>query len=265
MMAEVMFLSTDVNELFAIEQLFATPGQALAWTEEHIELVTLAKKPDTAKYIAQLKLSLASADIESQNFAMMMLTRLIEAQAAWLQGKPIWSAIGRKEALKTAVAAIRDSEASPEEHESIKASFLSEHRKATERIEQNRPGAETTVAILSDQAFVDWAYVQLKEDWNRSIIARCGHDVERWALVAPNSLKIMANTLKDLRRQYDALLLRPNSDRKPARRQPVKKPGSAARRHPRIAKNETSSTEPATANSDKGLSAKATRAKSKKG
>jgi len=258
--AYVLSPEIEVGELFEIEQLFGSPAQALAWMDEYIELVTLAKKPGTAEYIDRLKLSLASADIESQNFAITTLTRLIEAQAAWLQAKPIWSAIGRSEALKTAVAAIRDSEASPEEHESIKASFLSEHRKVTERIEQNRPRAEATVAILSDQAFVDWAYVQLKEDWNRSIIDRCGNDVERWVLVAPNSLKIIVNSLEELRRKYDAKLLRPTT-----RRQPVKNPGSAARRHPRIVKSETSSTETATANSEKGLSAKATRAKSKKG
>lgn len=260
-MAIVPFLHIEVGELFEREPLFENPGQALAWMDEHIDLVTLAKKPGTAEFIDRLKLSLASGDKESESFATLSLVRLIEAQAAWLQGKSQWSAIGRSEALKAAVAAIRDSNTSQEANKGTKTSFIAEHRKVLCQIDDNRPNAEAVSQLLADPAFASWAEPRLKQDWNRSLMTRCGEDIESWVLVAPNSLNIMASSLKDLRRQYDAKLLRPT-----ASRQPVKKnPGSAARRHPRIAKSETSSTEPATANSDKGLSAKVARAKSKKG
>jgi len=230
-MAYVLSPEIEVRELFEIEQLFDSPAQALVWMDKYIGLVTLAKKPGTAEYIDRLKLSLASADIESQNFAITTLTRLIEAQAAWLQGKSQWSAIGRSEALKAAVAAIRDPDPSNEEHEVIKTSFLEEHRKVLDQIEQSRPNAEVVSKILADPAFRDWVNTQLKKDWNRALVARCGHDVERWVLVVPNSLKIMAHSLKELRREYDAKLLRP-----PESRQKVKNKGSAARRHPRTPK-----------------------------
>jgi len=230
-MAIVPFLHIEVGELFEREQLFENPGQALAWMDEHIDLVTLAKKPGTAEFIDRLKLSLASGDKESESFATLSLVRLIEAQAAWLQGKSHWSAIGRSEALKAAVAAIRDPDPSNEEHEVIKTSFLEEHRKVLDQIEQSRPNAEVVSKILADPAFRDWVNTQLKKDWNRALVARCGHDVERWVLVVPNSLKIMAHSLKELRREYDAKLLRP-----PESRQKVKNKGSAARRHPRTPK-----------------------------
>ena len=261
-MTSVPYLYTPVNELFAIEQLLATPAQALAWMDGHIELVTLTKKPGTAEHIARLKLSLASSDQESAAFATLTVVRLIEAQAAWLQGKLLWSAIGRSGALKEVVAAIRDSLTSAEDHEAIKASFLSEHRKVTERIEEGRSKADMIVSILSDQPFKEWVVKtqQLKQKWNRDLLDRCGNDVDRWVLVVPNSLKIMVSVMEELRRKYDTMLVRPT-----ARRQPVKNPGSAARRHPRIAKSETSSTETATANSEKGPSAKATKAKSNRG
>ncbi|MEI6742076.1 MAG: hypothetical protein WCK71_03080 [bacterium] len=231
-MAYVLSPEIEVGELFEIEQLFDSPAQALAWMEEYIELVTLAKKPGTLEFIERLKLSLNSGDQESEAFATLSLVRLIEAQAAWLQARPAWTAFGRMEELKSAVADIRDSSTSDEEHEVIKTSFLEEHRKLLDQAEQSRPNAETVSKILADTAFRDWVNTQFKKDWNRALVARCGHDVERWVLVAPNSLKIMANTLKDLRRQYDAKLLRPSE----SRRQKVKNPGSAARRHPRTPK-----------------------------
>lgn len=232
-MTSVPFLDIEIEieELFSIEQLFATPAEALAWVQEHIELVTLAKKPGTAEFTDRLKLSLVSGDPEVESFAILSLVRLIEAQAAWLQAKASWSALGRSEALKAAVAAIRDPDASNEEHEVIKTSFLEEHRKVLDQIKRSRPHAEVVTKILADPAFRDWVNTQFKKDWNRALVARCGHDVERWVLVAPNSLKIMASSLWDLRRQYDAKLLRP-----PESRQKVKNPGSAARRHPRTPK-----------------------------
>ena len=259
-MRPVPLLQIEVEELFAIGQLFATPAEALAWQTDHIGLVTLANKPGTAEFIERLKVSLNSGDQESEAFATLSLVRLIEAQAAWLQARPAWTAFGRMEALKSAVAEIRDSSTSDEEHEVIKTSFLEEHRKLLDQAEQSRAYATKVVEALGDAAFVLWALDQFKKDWNRALVERYGVDLERWVLAAPNSLKIMASTLQGLRRQYDAKLLRPA-----ASRQRVKNPGSAARRHPRVAKAETSSTEPATADSDKSLSAKAPPAKSKKG
>ena len=264
----IVFLEIKVEELFQIEQLFETPEQALAWVQEplawgkeQIGTVTLAKKPGTAEFIERLKLSLNSGDQEAAAFAMLSLVRLIQAQAAWLQGRALWSSFGHSEALKSAVADIRDSSTTAEEHEVIKTSFLEEHRKLLDQTQQSRAAATKVVELLADEAFANWAHTQFKEDWNRALVDRYGNDVERWVLAAPKSLKIMAYSLGELRRQYDAKLLRPATSR-----QPVKNPGSAARRHRRwVAKAETSSTEPATADSNKGLSAKAARAKSKKG
>lgn len=143
-------LREPLEKLFQEEELFAGVGQAQVWLMEFGPQVLR----DQA-FEAVTNLLSASAD-ERRNRGLLTLERAILAQAAWLQLFELMAPVGRIDQLKKLTAAVRDRDASVEEHSAARVAVLAAYAEYSARRREADELINQIVDLASEEAFV-WA------------------------------------------------------------------------------------------------------------
>ena len=98
------------RELAAKDQLFDSAADAAEWLNEHGSSVLKAQGAEVVKNL------LGAASQERRDRGVLILTRAILAQVAWLQSYESFAGNGKFKQLKELTDAIRDANATEAEH-----------------------------------------------------------------------------------------------------------------------------------------------------
>ncbi len=149
------FLTVPVVELFALGPLFKSATEALEWVNNQ---GSSALKAEASQLIVNL---LSAGSSERNERGMLIATRAILAQAAWLQCLDTWAPQGRVDMLKKHTSAIRDAEAPTGAHEQAKAQLLSKAVELTAtRVESDKIIGQILL-LCKEESFMAWAVANL--------------------------------------------------------------------------------------------------------
>lgn len=254
------FIELMSGPLFTLEE-------ARIWASENITTVV---KADSAEYGERITLSLDDDDPAINQHAHKVLERLVIAQAVWVQRNEAWRSAGKVAALIHHTSDLRNPELSPEEYEVVKATFLEKDSEVSEVLqkkedelkarEQKASDIERLVGFMANEKFMNWAFMRLRHEWMRDEIAKRDEDPKSWKSCPAKSIGILVIDLTRLEQLRQSMLLKPSDNTESAKKPTPKKPGSAAKRKPRVRGEDGKLVKTST----RSLSAREARSKSKR-
>lgn len=259
-------ITTPIHELMS-GSLFSTLEEARIWAAEHITTVV---KVDSAEFGESILLSLDEDDETINQHAMKVLVRLIIGQGVWVQRNEAWRQAGKVAALIHHCADLRNSQLSLEEYDVVKATFLQKDAEVEQILqkkedelkarEQKASDTERLVGFMANEKFMNWAFMRLRHEWMRDEIAKRDQDPKSWKSCPAKSITILVIDLTRLEQLRQSMLLKPTVPEEKAKKPTPKKPGSAAKRKPRVRGEDGKLVKTST----RSLSAREARSKSKR-
>lgn len=164
-------------ELIVKDPIFETNANALEWVNEHGSSVLKAQAEEVVKNL------LSAASEERRTRGVLILTRAVLAQVAWLELFQIWSTNGRFTQLKKATDAVRDADASEEDHQQACQDLLQEHMLLLANIEDDKLLREVALAKIGD-LLAEKPFIERLEEQQLLLDRRPKVKDQEWAIKA---------------------------------------------------------------------------------
>lgn len=254
------FLELMSGPLFTLEE-------ARIWAAQNISTII---KADSSAFGESIVLSLDEDDTTINQHAHKLLERLVIGQAVWVQRNEQWRKAGKVAALIHHCSDLRNPQLSQEEYEAVKATFLQKDSEVEQILqkkqdelkakEQKEQDIERLVGFIANEKFMNWCFMKLRHEWMRDEIAKRGEDPRSWRGLSAKSLNILVIDLTRLEQLRQSMLLKPMGESESVKKPTPKKPGSAAKRKPRVRDEDGKLVK----TSSRSLSAREARSKSKR-
>ncbi len=157
--------------------LFASVENANEWFQKHGSSVLRGQSEEVVKNL------LAATSEERRSRGLLILTRAVHAQVAWLEMFQTWSSNGRFTQFKKATDAIRDADLSSEEHQMACNSLVAEHQALLEKIEADKVEREEALKVITD-LLMEKAFIDSVEDRQLLVDSRPNTEDAMWCVKA---------------------------------------------------------------------------------
>lgn len=165
------------SEIILKDPIFETSTDASDWVAEHGLSVL---KTQALEVVTNL---LGAASEERRTRGLLILTRSVLAQVAWLECFDVWAGNGRFTQLKAITDAIRDADSSPEDHRASCNDLLEAHEALLIQVEEEQTRRETALAKIGD-LLAEKPFIERLEEQQLLLDRRPKAKDQEWAIKA---------------------------------------------------------------------------------